>query len=138
MAASLLLAAGATLVVAALLLRRRAVPVARRIVALVASLVATVSALLTIATRPLVEWDQLALHSITLGTTLSGYRFAAFRDEVKFVLVRGAEVSQGRYATVLVVHLAAPIIGTLALVLAGAAITRAPRPAPSGGDRGVR
>ena len=132
MAASLLLAAGATLVVAALLLRRRAVPVARRVVALVASLMATVSALLTIATRPLVEWDQLALHSITLGTTLSGYRFAAFRDEVKLVCwSEKLQLSQGRYATVLVVSTCAtPIIGALALVLAGMAMAQGPRPAP--------
>jgi hypothetical protein len=97
-------------------------PVAAGLVALVGGIGAAVGAL----TTPLVAWDQVALDEVTVGADLGGWRLAAFDDRVRFVLVDGAEVAPGSYATALVVHLVAPAV-TLAALVAIALLVRTVR-----------
>lgn len=78
--------------------------------AIVASAVTVIAGVLTVATRPLVQWDQLALWAVTTGSDVGGYWYAAFDEGVRFVLLGGSEVSQRRYAATLVVHLIAPVV----------------------------
>ena len=100
---------------------------ARPLPMLSASMVAAVTAGLTLVTRSLVEWEQLALSAVTVGTNLAGYWTAAFGSGVEFVLVDGTEVSQGTYAVALVGHLAAPVVSGIALVAVGMMLLRDPR-----------
>ncbi len=90
--------------------------VRRRSVVIAASGTAVLLAILTLATRALVQWDQLALRSVTVGGDRAGYWLAGFDDDVVFVLIDGTEVSQGDYVSALLTHLAAPIAGAVALV----------------------
>ena len=83
--------------------------------ALVLAVVAAAAATVTAWTRSLVRWEQLALWAVTTGRGISGYWYAAFDRGVRFVFVDSVEVSQGSYAWALVVHLAAPIVGAVAL-----------------------
>ena len=101
----------------------------RNAVAIAASAVALVMAGLTIFTRALVAWDQLALWSVTVGQDLGGYWVAGFHDEVRFVLVGNQELSQDQYVQALIVHLAAPIVAGMALLVVGAVLLRMPVPA---------
>ncbi|HEV2071291.1 MAG TPA: hypothetical protein VGR26_15990 [Acidimicrobiales bacterium] len=101
----------------------------RNAVAIAASAVALVMAGLTIFTRALVEWDQLALWSVTVGKDLGGYWVAGFDDEVRFVLVGNQELSQDQYVQALIVHLAAPIVAGMALLVVGTVLLRTPVPA---------
>lgn len=101
----------------------------RNAVAIAASAVALVMAGLTILTRALVEWDQLALWSVTVGKDLGGYWVAGFDDEVRFVLAGNQELSQDQYVQALIVHLAAPIVAGMALLVVGAVLLRTPVPA---------
>jgi hypothetical protein len=122
----------ATLVTSALdvgMLLRGERPVARRAVVAGSLLAAVVSALVTSLTRGMVEWDQLGLRAVTVGTDMSGYRTAAFDDRVRFVLMGGSEVSQGQYAVALLVHLGAPVLGTLTLAIVAWTLRRAARAA---------
>ncbi len=110
---------------------RRGAPVVAAVV------VAVVAALATVLTRDLVLFDQLALHQVTVGTDLDGFWTAAFDEQVRFVLVGGAEVSRRAYATALVVHLAAPLVAGAALSAAAIGLVRSgdepapPEPDPS-------
>lgn len=113
-----LVASLAASVCAVLSLARRSGPGRSRRRLLVALGVAVGTALATLWTRPLVRWDQLALRSISTGAGVDGYWPAAFSDEVLFILVGGVEVTQGSYAPVLIAHLAAPVIVAIALVIA--------------------
>jgi hypothetical protein len=88
-------------------------PLAAGLVAVVGGAAAAVGAL----TSGPVAWDQVALDEVTVGTELGGWRLAALDDRVRFVLVDGAEVSQGTYAGVLAVHLVAPVVAVVALVV---------------------
>ena len=81
--------------------------------AMVASAVTVIAAVVTVATRPLVQWDQLALWAVTTGSDVDGYWYAAFGDGVRFVLLGGRGLSQGRYAATLVVHLIAPVVAVV-------------------------
>jgi hypothetical protein len=129
-ASGVLLASAAISVALLLWLVYRAKRVSKRkAVAIAASAVALVMAGLTIFTRALVEWDQLALWSVTVGKDLGGYWVAGFDDEVRFVLVGNQELSQDQYVQALIVHLAAPIVGGMALLVAGAVLLRTPVPA---------
>lgn len=85
---------------------------------------AAVAAVVALWTRPLVQWDQLALWAVTTGTNADGYWYAAFNDEVRFVLVDGAEISQGQYAPAAVAHLVAPFLGAVALTAACVVLIR--------------
>jgi hypothetical protein len=89
-----------------------------------AAAVAALMSVVTVITRSLVEWDQLALWSVTVGSDIDGYWTAAFGDDVRFVLMGNTEVSQGEYAAVLIAHLATPAVAAAALLLLGTALLR--------------
>ncbi|MGQ0433678.1 MAG: hypothetical protein ACT452_14865 [Microthrixaceae bacterium] len=123
---------GAVLVVAAVVslalvvaLPARGKAAGRRKVLLIGvAAVAALTSVVTVITRPLVEWDQLALWSVTVGSDIDGYWTAAFGEDVRFVLMGNVEVSQAEYGTVLIAHLAAPAVAAGALLLIGLALVR--------------
>ena len=102
---------------------------ARTVIGVVAALVTLLLCLAASLTWYLVEWDQLALWAVTAGTDVSGL-WAARSDEVRFVLVGGAEVAPDAYARWLLVHLGAPVVALLTTA-AGWWCGRAPQPAPA-------
>ncbi len=106
----------ATVLVARVVTQRDG-PAVRRAVVFVALAAATATAVLTLLSRALVEWDQLALWSVTVGIDVSGYWPAAFDDTVRFVLLDNMEVSPDQYRTALLVHLGAPVAGAVALAV---------------------
>lgn len=63
-------------------------------------------ALVAAFTGPQLAWDQLALRAVTVNRDVRGTLFAAFNDQVRFVLVDGYEVSQAAYRNALGVHVA--------------------------------
>lgn len=85
-----------------------------------------VGAVVALATRALVQWDQLALWAVTVGGDLDGY-WPAFDDGVRFVLVAGSEVDPGDYGVALAVHLLAHVAGLAAAVGALVALVRRAR-----------
>ena len=85
---------------------------------------ATLAAAAAIVTRDMLAFEQVALASVTVGTNLSGFWFAAFGDDVMFLLVDGSEVGQPAYARTLVVHLVAPVVAALTLLGAIVAVRR--------------
>ncbi|HEX7166595.1 MAG TPA: hypothetical protein VF230_06415 [Acidimicrobiales bacterium] len=91
---------------------------ASKLVGTAAGAGATLAALAAIATKPLVQWDQLALWKVTAGQDAKGYLFAGFDDSVRFVLVGGTEVSQSSFAAMVVVHLVAPVVAAALFVVA--------------------
>lgn len=109
----LVLAAGVAVLVAVSVTRDR-VPSDRRGLVVGTTMLAVVAAVVTIATRSLVEWDQLGLWAVTTGDG-GGYWKAAFDDEVRFVIVGGAEVDPARYSVALIAHLAAPVLAATGL-----------------------
>lgn len=113
------------------LLHRAKQVVNHKAIVIAASVTALVMAVLTLVTRPLVEWDQLALRSVTVGTNISGYWVAGFGHGVRFILINDTEMSQGEYVPALLAHLGAPIIGTVALVVVAVALIRRAQPDPS-------
>jgi hypothetical protein len=104
----------------------------RSLLALACAVVAGSMGLVTLFTRELVAWDQLALESVTVGSDVTGYWTAAFGEDVLFVLVGGSEASQAAYGVILLVHLGAPVTGAAVLLTAAVTVLRA-RP----GDRGA-
>lgn len=58
---------------------------------------------------------------------MAGYWFAGFDDGVRYVLVDGAEVSQGEYVRALITHLAAPMLCAVALLVVGTAFVNGSR-----------
>lgn len=102
---------------------------AGRIVAGVLAAVATVAlTLLSMVTWSLVAWDQLALWSVTVGSNQRGLWRPAFSEEVRFLLIDGAEIGQSTYRASLLIHLATPILAALTLVAATAIVGRTPSP----------
>ena len=101
----------------------------RTLVGLLAALGTLLLALTATLSWYLVRWDQLALWAVTTGSDLRGLWPAGFSDEVRFVLVGGAEVDTGTYARWLLVHLAAPLLA-LGTTAVGAWAGRAPRQRP--------
>lgn len=99
--------------------------VRRKVLVISAAVLAVVMSVVTVITRPLVEWDQLALSSVTVGSDVDGYWTAAFGGDVRFVLLGNTEVSQGEYGAVLAIHLAAPVVAAIALLFLGAVVGRA-------------
>ena len=65
----------------------------------------------------LVRWDQIAKWAVVRGDLLAegGLWKPAVSDEVRFLIVGGAEVGQGTYRRALLVHLAAPVVAALTL-----------------------
>jgi hypothetical protein len=100
----------------------------RSLVAFGAATMAVATAVVGLWTRRLVQWDQLALWAVATGTNAYGYWYASFNDGVRFVLVDGAEVSQTEYATAVIAHVAAPLLGIAALAMVVVAVIRAKRP----------
>jgi quinol-cytochrome oxidoreductase complex cytochrome b subunit len=74
----------------------------------------------------LLPWNQLALWAVTVGNNLRGYR-PLFGDQVRFVLIGGAEVATGTLLTWLSVH-AALIVPLLAALWASRSRRRASAP----------
>jgi hypothetical protein len=95
-----------------------------------AAVVALVTSVVTVVTRSMVEFEQVALWAVTVGDNLDGYWFAAFSDEVRFVIVDGYELSPTEYGVTLVVHLVAPILAAAALVAVAVEGRRARGAAP--------
>jgi quinol-cytochrome oxidoreductase complex cytochrome b subunit len=69
----------------------------------------------------LLPWDQLALWAVTVGDDVYGVWFAAFDDQVRYVLVGSTEVEQSTYAAWTVVHV---IVLPVLLAAAGAVVVR--------------
>jgi quinol-cytochrome oxidoreductase complex cytochrome b subunit len=65
----------------------------------------------------LLPWDQLALWAVTVGTNIRGYQWLS-NDTVRFVLLRGVEVSKGAVFWWLVVHalVLTPMLGALVVL----------------------
>lgn len=122
--AALVVAAIVALVLVIALVARREVTDKRTALLIGAATVAALMSVVTGITRPLVEWDQLALWSVTVGSEIDGYWTAAFGDDVRFVLMGNTEVSQGEYGAVLIAHLAAPAVAAAALLLVGTVLVR--------------
>jgi len=78
------------------------------------AVVGATAAVVVVLTRPLVRWDQLGLWAVTVGQGFTGYWTAAFDSGVRFVFVDGVQVEPGTYATALVVHLGAAVVGVVA------------------------
>jgi hypothetical protein len=108
-----MLAGGASVVALAVLTatsdRRRSA------IALGGAVVTGIAAVVALASRALVQWDQLALSAVTVGGGLDGY-WPVFDDGVRFVLMDGVEVDPADYAVALAVHLLAHVIGAVAAV----------------------
>ena len=56
-------------------------------VALVGSLAAATGAVASLATRAAVQWDQLALWAVTVGTDMKGYEAATKTPVVRFIII---------------------------------------------------
>lgn len=119
---------GASAVVVWLMYRAERL-IVRRAVVLVCSVAAVTAALVTLLTRGLVEWDQLALRRVIVGSNISGYWFAAFDDDIRYVLVGNSEVSQSQYVPALLAHLGAPMAGAAALMIVALTLLRSYRTA---------
>lgn len=91
--------------------------------ALAGTVLSALAALVALTTRGLVQWDQLALWAVVVGTDIDGYA-AALDDGVRFVLVDGAEVGRGAYGAALAVHLLAHALGLAAAIGALVALRR--------------
>lgn len=123
--AALVIAATVVLaLVVALVIRGQVGGRRRNALLLGAAAVATLMSVVTVLTRPLVEWDQLAIWAVTVGSDIDGYWTAAFGGDVRFVLMGNTEVPQGEYGAVLIVHLVAPAIAAMALVVLGVTLVR--------------
>jgi hypothetical protein len=107
---------GASAVVAWLMFRAER-PVPRRAAVATSSIIAVAAAVVTSLTRHLVEFDYVGLQSVTVGSDMSGYWFAAFDENVRFIVVHNRRVSQGEYIPALIAHLAAPMLGVAALAI---------------------
>jgi nitric oxide reductase large subunit len=85
--AVLVVAAVASLALVVALAARGKAAGRRKVLLIGAAAVAALTSAVTVITRPLVEWDQLALWSVTVGSDIDGYWTAAFGEDVRFVLV---------------------------------------------------
>lgn len=87
---------------------------ARRRIGLVTGPVILVTVIASVITGALLPWDQLALWAVTVGSNIRGYR-PLFGDQVRFVLIGGAEVASGTLLTWLFVHaaLTVPLLAAL-------------------------
>ena len=101
-----------------------------------AALVAFVATFITGVTRDQVQYEQLGLWAVTVGTDLEGYRVVT-DDDVRFAVVNGTEVTPSTYETILVVHLVAPLVVLLALAVIGWDLRRRRPPAVGQNSRSV-
>ncbi len=124
-ASALLAAAVLSLVLVVALVVRSSRDLPRRWLLTGAGVVATASSVVAMVTRARVQWEQLGLWAVSLGTEVDGYWRAAFHDDVRFVLVSGSEVSQGGYRVALLAHLLAPMLSVLAFGMVATTLQRA-------------
>lgn len=101
-----------------------------------AAIVAFVATLVTGVTRGQVQYEQLGLWSVTVGTNVEGYR-AVTDDDVRFAIVNGTEVTPSTYEAALVVHLAAPLLVLVALAAIAWDLRRRRSPAAGQNSRSV-
>jgi quinol-cytochrome oxidoreductase complex cytochrome b subunit len=89
----------------------------RTLVSVVAALATLLLAVGASLTWYLVEWDQLALSAVTTRADHRGLWAAGFSDDVRSVLVGGAEVEPETYSRWLLVHVLTPLaaLGTAAV-----------------------
>ncbi|MFL6205751.1 MAG: hypothetical protein ACJ739_10420 [Acidimicrobiales bacterium] len=73
-----------------------------------------------------VQFEGLGLWAVTIGDDLRGLWFAAFSDQVRFVFLDGREVPQSQISPWVVIHLLAPLLGLLLLIV-GLVAARGPR-----------
>ncbi|MCP5026802.1 MAG: hypothetical protein GY929_11020 [Actinomycetia bacterium] len=90
-------------------------------------MVATVSATFT---GFLLPWDQLALWAVTPGSNMMGFMPVIYGDQVRFVLINGAEVSQEEIRRAFYVHIAIGIATLGAVVWLARELGRRRRPTP--------
>lgn len=113
-----------------------AIDAARRRAAGASVVAALFLCLVTAVSWRLVAFEQIALGAVTVGSDIKGLWFAAFSSDVRFVLIRGVEVSQTTIAVWVVVHLLAPLLALAAMAVAWRehqrAATAAVRPPPPG------
>jgi quinol-cytochrome oxidoreductase complex cytochrome b subunit len=128
----LLILASLGAAITTILARRRAgVTDRRRWVAAVGAIGMVLAAVAASYTWELVQWGQLALWAVTVDPGIDGLWFAAFNDQVQFVLIDGLEVSQTTYAVWTIAHLALPLA---VIAGAGAACTPVLRRTPTNID----
>jgi hypothetical protein len=84
---------------------------------LVATGIAVIGCVAASLTWGLVRWDQIALWTVMSGEFFAagGLWRPAVSDDVRFLIIGGAEVGQDAYRRALIVHLAAPIVAVVAL-----------------------
>ena len=86
-------------------------------VAVVAALVGVGAVALAPASGRGLLWDNLALWAVTVDGSQGGVWYAAFSDQVRFVLAHGHELSQGTYRGDVIEHVA-----VMPALLVGAAV----------------
>lgn len=72
----------------------------------------------TMATWPVVQWDQLAISAPASPELVDGWWFAAFDDSVRFVFTDGSRIAPGQYRLSVLAHLLAPVLGFVASAVA--------------------
>jgi quinol-cytochrome oxidoreductase complex cytochrome b subunit len=106
-----------------------------------AGIVAAVGVLVTTGTAYIVgrllPWDQIALWAVTVGSDVRGVK-TTFDDSIKFVIVRGREVSASTYHWWAIAHLALSALVMLALLMVwlrsrDREVSRRPLPPPPAG-----
>lgn len=85
--------------------------------ALAATDVGTVAAGATTLLSPLVMWDQLALNAVTVGSNIRGLWWPlAHGEELRFLIIDGAEIGVATYQRWLVVNIVAVVVACAALL----------------------
>lgn len=67
-----------------------------------------------------VSFEHVASWNATVGGDVEGPVWAAFSDQVRFVIVNGAEITQDAYARWVIVHLASPLLALTSMAVAWA------------------
>lgn len=120
----LLLVASVGAVVAVIGARWRGAISGRQRLAMAGAVGTLLAALVTSYSWELVQWDQLALWAVSVEPGIGGLWFAAFDDQVRFILIGDVEVSQQTYAVWTVVHLTLPLAVIAAAAAASSSVLR--------------
>lgn len=114
-----------TALIAGLLVAIRARPLARyRVDVLVGASLVLVIAVGSLTGR-LLPWDQLGLWAVSVGDHMRGYLPLFDEDQVRFVLIGGAEVAPGTVLSWLLVHML--VVGCVLIALLATAWQRGRR-----------
>jgi hypothetical protein len=84
----------------------------------VAAAIAVIGTWVAAASWGFVRWKQLGLWAVTVGSRHVGLWRATNSDQVRFVFTSRGEYSPHAYLVALLIHLAAPVVATLALCVA--------------------